>query len=128
LGRFKPPDAELHAGIALHYGEVGYGNIGSGERLDFTVIGPDVNLVSRIQAVCSATSRPLLMSERFAMLLKPGTAAAIGRHELRGFVEPAELYSLDDSFAQVDRELCMAHKGRFHQAELLSRLIGGAAP
>jgi adenylate cyclase len=128
LGRFKPPDAELHAGIALHYGEVGYGNIGSGERLDFTVIGPDVNLVSRIQAVCSATGRPLLMSERFAMLLKPGTAAAIGRHELRGFVEPAELYSLDDSFAQVDRELRMAHKGRFHQAELLSRLIGGAAP
>jgi len=59
--------------------------------------------VSRIQAVCSATSRPLLMSERFAMLLNSGTAVAIGRHELTGFVEPAELYSLADSFAQSDR-------------------------
>ena len=94
LSRFTAPDAELHTGIALHYGEVGYGNIGSGQRLDFTVIGPDVNLVSRIQAVCSATGRPLLMSERFAMLLDSGMAVAIGRHELRGFIEPAELYSL----------------------------------
>ncbi|MCZ4090665.1 adenylate/guanylate cyclase domain-containing protein [Sinorhizobium psoraleae] len=100
LGRFAAPDAELHAGIALHYGEVGYGNIGSGRRLDFTVIGPDVNLVSRIQAVCSATSRPLLMSKRFAMLLNPGTAIAAGRYALTGFVEPAELYSLAGSFAQ----------------------------
>ncbi|NRP72014.1 Adenylate cyclase 1 [Ensifer psoraleae] len=100
LGRFAAPDAELHAGIALHYGEVGYGNIGSGRRLDFTVIGPDVNLVSRIQAVCSATSRPLLMSKRFAMLLNPGTAITAGRYALTGFVEPAELYSLAGSFAQ----------------------------
>jgi adenylate cyclase len=103
LGRFTAPDAELHAGIALHYGEVSYGNIGSGRRLDFTVIGPDVNLVSRIQAVCSATSRPLLMSERFAMLLNSGTAVTIGRFELRGFAEPAELYALADSYAQSDR-------------------------
>ncbi|MDK1491568.1 adenylate/guanylate cyclase domain-containing protein [Sinorhizobium sp. 7-81] len=100
LGRFAAPDAELHAGIALHYGEVGYGNIGSGRRLDFTVIGPDVNLVSRIQAVCSATSRPLLMSKRFAMLLDSGTAIAAGRYALTGFIEPAELYSLAGSFAQ----------------------------
>jgi adenylate cyclase len=98
LARLTAPDAELHAGIALHYGEVGYGNIGSGQRLDFTVIGPDVNLVSRIQAVCSATGRPLLMSERFAMLLDPGTAVATGCHQLTGFVEPAELYSLAHSF------------------------------
>lgn len=97
LGRFTAPDAELHAGIALHYGEVSYGNIGSGQRLDFTVIGPDVNLVSRIQAICSATSRPLLMSERFAKLLVPGAVVAIGRFDLRGFVEPAELYALADS-------------------------------
>jgi adenylate cyclase len=50
-------DAEIRAGIALHHGTVSYGNIGSGRRLDFTVIGPDVNLVSRIQSVCSSTSR-----------------------------------------------------------------------
>jgi adenylate cyclase len=109
LSGFTAPDAELHTGIALHYGEVAYGNIGSGQRLDFTVIGPDVNLVSRIQAVCSATSRQLLMSERFSMLLNSGTAVAIGRHELRGFVEPAELYSLADSFAH---QICGPHMGR----------------
>src|SRR5690349_10079118 len=47
LGKFSAPDAELHAGIALHFGKVSYGNIGSGQRLDFTLIGPDVNLLSR---------------------------------------------------------------------------------
>ena len=94
LGRFEDPDAELHAGIALHYGTVSYGNIGSGRRLDFTVIGPDVNLVSRIQAFCSATGRQLVTSERFATLLEPDTAISIGHHELRGFVEPVELYAL----------------------------------
>ena len=101
LGRFTAPDAELHAGIALHYGEVSYGNIGSGQRLDFTVIGPDVNLVSRIQAVCSATSRPLLMSERFARLLNSEAAVAIGRFELRGFAEPAELYAPAGRYASI---------------------------
>jgi adenylate cyclase len=100
LGRFTAPDAELHTGIALHYGEVGYGNIGSGRRLDFTVIGRDVNLVSRIQSVCSTTGRPLLMSRRFALLLESGAAVAIGRHKLRGFVRPAELYALAGGVAR----------------------------
>ena len=94
LGRFSAPDAELNTGIALHYGEVGYGNIGSGQRLDFTVIGPDVNLVSRIQSVCSATGAPLLMSERFATLIEPAASVAIGSHLLPGFVEPTALYAL----------------------------------
>lgn len=117
LDRLTAPDAELHAGIALHYGEVGYGNIGSGQRLDFTVIGPDVNLVSRIQAVCSVTGRPLLMSERFAMLLHPGTAVAIGRHHLTGFVDPAELYSLAHGFFNRIREPHGKRKtGRSHGA------------
>lgn len=94
LSRFSAPDAELQTGIALHYGEVDYGNIGSGQRLDFTVIGPDVNLVSRIQSVCSATGSPLLMSDRFAMLIDPTVPIPIGSHMLSGFVEPAALYSL----------------------------------
>jgi adenylate cyclase len=77
------PDAELRAGIALHFGEVSYGNIGSGGRLDFTVIGRDVNLTSRIQGLCGTTSQSVLMSERFAKLLSlPGTDS-IGEHSLR---------------------------------------------
>jgi adenylate cyclase len=87
-------DAELRAGVALHYGKVSYGNIGYGHRLDFTLIGPDVNLVSRLQGICSLTGRPLLMSERFARLLDPAPVMALGPHELKGFAEPAELYTV----------------------------------
>jgi adenylate cyclase len=94
LDRFTAPDAELRAGVALHYGEVSYGNIGSGQRLDFTVIGPDVNMVSRIQTVCGTAGRSLVMSRRFAGLLGDRATASIGRHALKGFAEPAELYSL----------------------------------
>ena len=92
LDRFSAPDAELHAGIALHYGEVSYGNIGSGHRLDFTLIGPDVNLVSRIQTVCSTTGQRLLMSERFAGFLGGSRATLIGSHNLKGFEHPESLF------------------------------------
>lgn len=87
-------DAKLQAGIALHYGEVSYGNIGSGQRLDFTVIGPDVNLLSRIQTACAATNQSLLMSSRMAGLLPAGQTTSIGSHVLRGFPESVELYGL----------------------------------
>jgi adenylate cyclase len=99
LDGFAAADATLHAGIALHYGEASYGNIGSGRRLDFTVIGPDVNLVSRIQTVCSTTGRTLVMSERFARLLGPRRTVAIGSHRLRGFAEPVPLHTLADARA-----------------------------
>lgn len=91
------PDAALSAGIALHYGEVSYGNIGSGRRLDFTVIGPDVNLVSRIQSVCSTSSHELLMSGRFARFLVGEATVSIGDHRLKGFDEPIELHALSPS-------------------------------
>jgi adenylate cyclase len=93
LRRLTIPDAELRAGIGLHYGEVSYGNIGYGHRLDFTLIGRGVNLVSRLQAVCSMTGHPLVMSERFAQLLGPARVVALGRYELKGFAEPAELFT-----------------------------------
>ena len=94
LRRLAISDAKLRAGVALHYGTVSYGNIGYGHRLDFTLIGPDVNLVSRLQAVCSMTGYPLLMSERFAAFLDPGRVTTLGQHELKGFKQPAELYTL----------------------------------
>jgi adenylate cyclase len=87
-------DVVLRAGIALHHGKVSYGNIGYGHRLDFTLIGPDVNLVSRLQGICSVTGRSLLMSERFAGLLDPTLVMPLGPHRLKGFAEPAELYTL----------------------------------
>jgi adenylate cyclase len=94
LGEVSLPDARLQAGMALHYGEVSYGNIGSGQRLDFTVIGPDVNLLSRIQTACAPTNQPLLMSSRMAKLLTSKQTVSIGRHALRGFSEPIELHGL----------------------------------
>src|SRR5207237_7546191 len=83
--RRQPPGAPvLHAGFALHYGTVSYGNIGSGDRLDFTVIGPDVNLTSRIERLCRELDRHLILSEAFAEAI--GRAMwELGAFELRGF-------------------------------------------
>jgi adenylate cyclase len=83
----------LHARVALRYGVVSYGNIGSSKRLDFTVIGPDVNLISRIQGVCSETSRAMLTSQQFARLLGEGDVQPIGRFAPKGFRDPVELFS-----------------------------------
>ena len=58
--------------LALHIGEVLYGNVGATDRLDFTVIGPAVNEVARIEALCEPLGRPVLVSAEFA-------AAADGR-------------------------------------------------
>jgi adenylate cyclase len=93
LAQVEEPDAELHAGMALHHGIVGYGNVGSGRRLDFTVIGRDVNLTSRIETVCSLTGKPILMSGRFAAHLDHPATISIGLHHLKGFDEPVELFS-----------------------------------
>lgn len=93
----------LSAGIALHYGEVSYGNIGAGRRLDFTLIGSDVNLVSRIQALCGATGNSLLMSGRFAALLNDARSQSIGEHALKGFPHPVELFAMapDDAEGSI---------------------------
>ena len=58
------PSTEMYLG--LHLGEVFYGNIGSKERLDFTVVGPAVNEVSRIAAMCRSVDQPILLSSAFA--------------------------------------------------------------
>jgi adenylate cyclase len=66
LGPHSPGEASLRMVIALHYGSAIYGNIGAADRLDFTVIGPDVNLVSRIEAVAKSLDLPLVVSDDFA--------------------------------------------------------------
>ena len=55
----------LEFGVALHLGEVLYGNIGASERLDFTVVGSTVNEASRIEGMCRPLQRTVLVSERF---------------------------------------------------------------
>ncbi|MFB9268112.1 adenylate/guanylate cyclase domain-containing protein [Bradyrhizobium erythrophlei] len=93
LGRPPASHGPMNAGIALHYGEMSYGSIGSGRRLDFTVIGPDVNLISRIQTVCAATGEPLLVSQRFAELLRADDLVSVGHYSVKGFQEPVHLYA-----------------------------------
>ncbi len=82
---------QLSAGFALHYGTVAYGNIGSGDRLDFTVIGRDVNLTSRIERLCRELGRQLIMSGEFvAQLQQP--MFEIGHFALRGFPQMQLLF------------------------------------
>ena len=89
------PVTEVYLG--LHIGEVFYGNIGSKERLDFTVVGPAVNEVSRIAAMCRSVDQPILMSAAFtASVAEERRAfASVGRFALRGVGKPQELFTLD---------------------------------
>lgn len=91
------PSEPLRAGISLHYGTVSYGNIGSGHRLDFTVIGRDVNLTSRLQGLCEVTGEPLLMSKEFATLLERPDVTPIGEHTVKGLSYPIEVFALGDT-------------------------------
>jgi adenylate cyclase len=89
------PATEMYLG--LHIGEVFYGNIGSKERLDFTVVGPAVNEVSRIAAMCRSVDQPILMSSDFAASVADDRRAfaSVGRFALRGVGKPQELFTLD---------------------------------
>ena len=82
--------------LGLHVGEVFYGNIGSHERLDFTVVGPAVNEASRIAAMCRSVDQPLLVSAAFAAVgdIKQ-RLVSVGRFALRGVSHPQELFTLD---------------------------------
>jgi adenylate cyclase len=82
--------------LGLHVGEVFYGNVGSRERLDFTVIGPAVNEASRIAAMCRSVDQPVLMSSAFAEVgdIKR-RLVSVGRYALRGVAHPQELFTLD---------------------------------
>jgi adenylate cyclase len=86
--------------IGLHIGDVFYGNIGSQDRLDFTVIGPAVNEVSRIASMCRSVDLNLLISSDFAAAIpeQQRTAlACVGRYALRGVQRAQELYTLDSA-------------------------------
>jgi adenylate cyclase len=84
----EPP---LEIVIALHIGTVNYGNIGAADRLDFTVIGPAVNLVSRIEAVAKSLDQPIVVSGELAQILGGGVVS-LGLHQLRGLAIPRELF------------------------------------
>ncbi len=104
LDFFPPFNAERRAagkrtldfGVALHLGDVLYGNIGAAERLDFTVVGSAVNEASRIEGMCRPLQRKLLVSENFhaAAAASGSRMISLGVHALRGIREPKELFTL----------------------------------
>lgn len=96
--RDKLPTTDMYVG--LHVGEVFYGNIGSTERLDFTVVGPAVNETSRIAAMCRSVDQPVLVSETFANVDgMRSQLISVGRYALRGVTQPQELFTLDPARA-----------------------------
>jgi adenylate cyclase len=91
--------------VGLHVGEVFYGNIGSEDRLDFTVVGPAVNEVSRIASMCRSVDRELLASSDFRAGLDAagqGHLVSTGRFALRGIGHAQDLYTLDPDIGPDD--------------------------
>jgi adenylate cyclase len=89
--RFPSAAGPLQAGIALHHGEAAYGNVGSGRRLDFTVIGRDVNIANRLARLNGPLGQPILMSDAFARR-QSGAARPLGTHNLKSMPGQLGLY------------------------------------
>jgi adenylate cyclase len=86
----------LSLNIALHTGEVTYGNIGTADRLDFTVIGPAVNEAARLEGLCKALGKPILISKSFVQAAQGvrEQLLSVGRHLLRGVREAQEVFTI----------------------------------
>jgi adenylate cyclase len=86
--------APLNYGIGVHVGDVMYGNIGSRTRLDFTVIGPAVNMASRLETLTKQLGRTVLLSRAFADFVKSDfDLERVGEYPVRGFNDPIELFA-----------------------------------
>jgi len=97
----------LPFGIALHLGDVMYGNIGAPDRLDFTAIGPAVNLTSRIEGMCRKLGCAVLISEAVSQRCSE-QLAPMGHHPTRGVKEPVTLFTLPELATPFER---IASKG-----------------
>ena len=88
-------DPEIAVALALHLGEVNYGNIGVEGRLDFTVTGPAVNTVARLERLSKSLAKPVVASGDLARLVLD-QLSSIGRHELQGLHAPIEVFTLNE--------------------------------
>ncbi len=94
------PVVDTH--LALHVGELLYGNVGSARRLDFTVLGPAVNAAARIEALCGALQEPVIVSSAFAAAAVGSRyrLVSLGAHALKGIALPQEMFALRDLEAE----------------------------
>ena len=86
----------LPFGAALHLGEMLWGNIGAADRLDFTAIGPAVNLVSRLEGLCRPLGKTVLVSGALAAETET-PLIALGTHVLRGIASPCAVFTLPEN-------------------------------
>ncbi|MEX3009276.1 adenylate/guanylate cyclase domain-containing protein [Hoeflea sp. TYP-13] len=94
-GKLDPP-LDLDFGMGMHFGEVLYGNVGSQNRIDFTVLGQAVNIAARIEGLCGEHHKPILFSKEFANLLhEPSTL--VSKENLKGFETEAEIFSPENA-------------------------------
>ena len=96
LNRIRAAEGEptVRFGLALHLGEVMFGNIGASQRLDFTVIGPAVNYAARLEKLCSPLDRSVILSAPIAGLLPEHEIEALGRHAMKDIDVPQIIYGL----------------------------------
>ena len=89
------PVTDTH--LALHVGELLYGNVGSPRRLDFTVLGPAVNEAARIEALCGSLEQAVIVSSAFAEAAGAARSrlVSLGRYAMKGVARPQELFTLD---------------------------------
>jgi adenylate cyclase len=99
LPRASENDEPIRFGVALHVGEVMYGNIGGGNRLDFTCIGPAVNLAARLEKVASKAGETIVASADFANHV-PDRLTRLGEFPVAGFAAPQVVYALAEGHAR----------------------------
>jgi adenylate cyclase len=110
LERAARADHQINFGLALHLGEVTYGNIGAKDRLDFTVIGPAVNHAARLEKLASELGKTVVTSASFAAAVAE-PLESLGLHQLREVSEPQEVFTLRDETAAERRKRGRTSRG-----------------
>src|SRR4029077_12343654 len=93
--------------IALHVGELLYGNLGSPRRLDFTVLGPAVNEAASIESFCASLEQAIIVSTAFAEASGQARRrlVSVGRYAMKGIARRQELFTLDPAYALSESSL-----------------------
>ena len=99
------PTTSAH--IALHVGELLYGNLGSPRRLDFTVLGPAVNEAARIESFCASLEQAVIVSTAFAEASGQARRrlVSVGRYAMKGIAQPQELFTMDPAYTLTEYSL-----------------------